>query len=181
MVYYFKWQELTWYLTVFLCIIYIDPICVFSCKIRSEYFVYFFFYFFCNVSLIRRRCEFMWTTLSSCYKCCLTWVEFHLTDIFGFLFFNCGNLITLMYSLRLQVPVLRSMYRHQLNPWLPVTLFAGVEHFVAFALVAVVQQKSFVFASVVAVVNYPTLRASFVRSLLQLELIHGPRRDYYSP
>lgn len=103
-------------------------------------------------------------------------------SIDSFVYAFTRNSFTLMCSLRPQVRALRSACRHQSIPWLPVTLSASVEA-AAFASVIVATPKSFGFAWAVAVVNYPTLRAlsmSFVHSLLQLELIHGPKHGCYS-
>lgn len=127
--------------------------------------------FFCVVDIVSTR-----HILHRCF-CGLNWIV-HFIHSFT------QNSFTLMCSLRPQVRALRSAYRHQSIPWLPVTLSATVAMLiVAFASVIVATQKSFGFALVVAVVNYPTLQAlsmSFVHSLLQLELIHGPKHDCYS-
>lgn len=105
------------------------------------------------------------------------------------------NPITSMYSLRLLIQALRLTYRHQSCRWFPVLMslavavmrmmmtaavVVAVAVIVAFASLIVVASKSFGFAWAAAVVNPPVLLASFVRSLLQLVLIHGPKHDYYN-
>lgn len=102
--------------------------------------------------------------------------------------------ITSMYSLRLPIQALRLTYRHPSCPWFPVLMSlavavmmmmmtvvaAAAAVIVAFASLIAVATKSSGFAWVAVVADYPALQASFVRSLLQLVLIHGPKHDYYN-
>lgn len=105
------------------------------------------------------------------------------------------NPITSMYSLQLPVRALRLVCRHQSCPvsmslavavtktkTLTTTMLVAlaVVVIVAFASLIAVASKSFGFAWAAVVAGCPGPQASFVRSLLQLVLVHGPKRDYYN-
>lgn len=171
---YHCWWAITLYLTVLFTSI------QFKCFHHEMWtsFKFLFFLFCCcssiNGQYVVNLC--VWNV-----ECGLFRVTFsmHFDTFNGFCFIWYS--ITLMYSLRLQVPVLQLKYRRQSNPWLPVRLSVAVEKIAVFALAIVATLKSFEFALVAVVVNYPTLRASFVHSLWQLELIRGPKHGYCNP